>query len=119
RHAKCASPKSLHRTRQARIRCITRLPEPITLREFFRCECCDSQQIVGSIFDHVDAQIISGIDAEIWPVRVAKSEPLQFDRPVERRMLDAFDFWNVHQAPESFFIKDFAIRREHWPQLEG
>src|SRR6267142_2027689 len=34
-------------------------------------------------------------------------------------MLDSFDLRNVHQPPESFFLKDFAVRREHLSQLEG
>src|ERR1700674_5017700 len=53
------------------------------------------------------------------PVRLPKGEPLQLGQPVEGRMLDSFDLWNVHQSPESNSIKNLAVRREHWPQLEG
>ena len=33
-------------------------------------------------------------------------------------MFYPFDFRDVHQSLECFFIKDFAVWREHLPQLE-
>src|SRR6266851_9627171 len=78
RVAKRHVPQVLQRIRQSVIRRVTRLPQQVALRKFFGCERRQSQQIVRPVLDHVDAQIVSRVDAKIRPVRVAKSEPLQF-----------------------------------------
>src|SRR5258707_12335862 len=52
-------------------------------------------------------------------MRMGKREPLEFDQSVERGMFHPLDFSNVHQAPESLFIKNFSVWREHRSQLEG
>ncbi len=73
----------LQRIRQGVIRRITRLPEPVAFGEFLRGKRRQSQQIIRSVLDHVDAQIVSRVDAEVRPVRVAEREPLQLDQPIE------------------------------------
>ncbi len=73
----------LQSIRQRVIRRITRLPEPVAFGEFLRGKRRQSQQILRSVLDHIDAQIVSREDAEIRPVRVAEREPLQLDQPIE------------------------------------
>src|SRR5713226_4313181 len=109
----------LQRIRQSVIRGISRLPEPVALGEFFRCKRRQSQQIVRSVFDHVDAQVVSRVNAKVRSMRIPNREPVQLNHSIERRMLDSLDLRNVHQSPESLIIKDFAVRREHLSQLEG
>src|SRR5437016_8003519 len=100
RLAKRNISKILQGIRESVIPRITRFPKPVALREFLGGKRCESQQIVRTVLDHVDAQVVSRVDAEIRPASVAKNEPLELAQPVKRRMLDSLDFRNVHQPPE-------------------
>src|ERR1700731_4403402 len=84
--------KILQRIRKSVIRRVTRFPQPVPLRKFLWRERRESQQIVRPILDHVDAQIVSRVNAKMRPVRVAEGEPLHLDQPVERRMFHSLDF---------------------------
>src|ERR1700689_3314382 len=71
------------------------LPQPISLPEFLRCKGGKSQQVVRSIFDHVDSQIVSCVNKKVWPVGIANGELFKFQKAVERRVFYALDLWDV------------------------
>jgi hypothetical protein len=52
------------------------------------------------VLDHVDAQIIAGVDAEIRPVLVAQGQTLQLFDLAQRRVLGALDFGDFEDAEE-------------------
>jgi hypothetical protein len=54
------------------------LPEPVSLGEFLWRKGGKSQQVVRSIFDHIDSQVVSCVDAKVWPVRIANGESFEF-----------------------------------------
>src|SRR5215467_8353311 len=66
-------------------------PEPVSIRKFFWREGCKPQQIVRTIFNHIDPQIISRIDTEIWSVFVPKSYALELHQTVERGVFHSLD----------------------------
>src|SRR5580698_5088468 len=72
------------------------LPQPVSLGEFLRCKGGKSQQIVRSVFDHVDSQVVSCVNAKVWPVRIANGESFQFQKTVEGRVFHSLDLRNVH-----------------------
>lgn len=46
-------------------------PEAVALGEFFRAKGGESEEVVGTVFDHVDAEIIAGVNAKIGAEFVA------------------------------------------------
>src|SRR5690349_24584826 len=70
------------------------------------------------LLDHVDAQVVSCVDAEVRPVFIAQCKAPQFGAAIERRVLHSLYFRNVHQAAHGFFVKNLAVRRKHWSELE-
>src|SRR5579862_734292 len=97
---------------------VSRLPKAVSLREFLRRKSSKTQQVVRSIFDHVDSQVVSRVDAKVWPMCIAQSEPFKFQETIERRMLHALDFWNVHEALDRLRVVNHPVRRKHRPQLK-
>ena len=59
------------------------LPQAVSRGEFLWRKGGKPQQVVRSIFDHIDSQVISCIDAEVWPLCIPKSKSFQFQNPVE------------------------------------
>src|ERR1700736_5115477 len=71
-------------------------PKAVAFGKFFGSEGSEAKQIVRAVLDHVDAEIVSRVNAKIGPMLVAKRQSTEFDDAVEGRMLHAFDFGNVH-----------------------
>src|ERR1035438_6690962 len=94
------------------------LPQPVSLGEFLRRKGGKSQQVVRSIFDHVDSQVVSCVNAKVWPVRIANGESFKFQKTVEGRVFHSLDLWDVHQTPDSLGVPYLAVGREHRTQLE-
>src|SRR5215472_5762914 len=88
---------------------VSSLPKPVSLGEFLWRKGCESQQVVRTVFDQIDSQIISGVDAEVRTVLVAKRETLQFQEAVQGGVLHSLDLWNIHQAPDGLAFVDLAI----------
>src|SRR5579864_624665 len=103
----------LQRICQSIIAGVSALPPTVTFRKFLWGKGSQAQQVVGTVLDHVDAQIVSSVDTKVWTTLVAKSKPLEFEQSIQGRMLYSFEFGNVHQSTHSFFSKDFAVRCEH------
>src|SRR6266852_2270504 len=83
RSAKYHVSQMLQRVRESVISKLTGCPQTIAFGEFLGRQGGQSEQIVGAVFDHVDAQIVSRIDTEVRPVRVSQGKPGKLDRPVK------------------------------------
>src|SRR5579872_1600853 len=97
---------------------VARPPQAVALREFLRRKSGKPQEVVRPIFDHVDSQVVSRVDAKVWPMCIAQSESFKFQETIEGRMLHALDFWNVHQALDRLRVVNHPVRRKHRPQLK-
>src|SRR2546429_2762216 len=93
-------------------------PEAVPLRKLLRCKRGQPEQIIGSVLDHVDAQIVSCINAKVRPLRIAKLKPSQLRQPVQGRVFHPLDLRNIDQPPDGLFLKNLSVRRKHFPQLE-
>jgi len=100
------------------IRGVAGFPEAVSLRKLFWRKGRKAQQVVGTVFDHIDAQIVAGVDAKIRAPRVAQRQAVQLHEPVEGGMFHPLQFGNIHQAPDSVSIENLAVRREHEPQFK-
>ena len=100
RFAESDIPEILKGIRERIVGVVTRLPEAVSFREFFGRECGEAQKVVRPVFDHVDPEVVAGVDTKVRSVLVAKCESLKFDDAVKRRVLDARYFGNIHQAHE-------------------
>src|ERR1700722_8374715 len=76
-------PQILEGIGKCEITRITRFPEAVALGKFFRRKRRKSQQIVGAVFNHVDAQFVASVDAKIRASRVAQCQPIELHKPVE------------------------------------
>src|ERR1035438_7858535 len=94
------------------------LPEAVSRREFLWRKGSKSQQVIRPVFDHVDSQVVSGVDTKVWPPRITKGESFKFQQTVEGRVFHSLDFWNVHQSPDCLRVVDLPARRKHRPQFE-
>src|ERR1700720_4328987 len=72
---------------------VSGLPTPVPRGEFLRRKSSKSQQVVRSIFNHVDSQVVPCIDAEVWPVCIAKGESFKFEKTIEGRVFHPLDLW--------------------------
>src|SRR5215469_6956197 len=98
---------------------ISSLPKPVSLGEFLWRKGCESQQVVRAVFDQIDSKIISGVDAEVRTVLVAKRETFQFQKAVQGGVLHSLDLRDIHQAPDGLALVDLTIWGKHGSQLEG
>src|SRR2546429_1515677 len=105
--------------RQRIVRGIPFGPEAVPLRKLLRCKRGQPEQIIGSVLDHVDAQIVSCINAKVRPLRIAKLKPSQLRQPVQGRVFHPLDLRNIDQPPDGLFLKNLSVRRKHFPQLES
>src|SRR5579885_1625591 len=119
RRTKSNVAEILQCVRQLVIRRVSGLPQTIALGEFLWDESGEAQQVVGPVFDHVDPEIVTGVDREIRTACIAEGKPSEFRRAIERRMLDAFHFGNIEQAFDYFVIVDFAVGSEDRAKLEA
>ena len=94
-------------------------PEAVALGEFFGGEGGETEEIVGAVFDHVDAEVVAGVDAEVGANFVARVEAFEFDESVEGGVLHAFDFGDVEEAADHVVVEDFAVGGEHLAEFEG
>src|SRR5260221_14393272 len=62
---------------------VSLLPEPVSFRKFLRSKGSEPQEIVRTVFDHVDAQIVARIDAKIRAMRVAQCEASKLDHTIQ------------------------------------
>src|SRR5215469_7211085 len=65
----------LQRVRQRIVRGITGGPQPVPLRKLFRRKRGQPQQIIRSVLDHIDAQIVACVNEKVWPPCIAKLQP--------------------------------------------
>src|SRR5450631_2831324 len=79
--------------RKSIVRWVSGLPESVTRREFLWRKGGESQQVVRSVFDHVDSQVVPGVDAKVRPVCIAKGESFKFQKTVEGRVFYSLDLW--------------------------
>jgi len=69
----------LQRIGKSVVRRIAAFPQPVPLGELLGRESCQPEEIVRPILDHVDSEVVPGIDVKIRPICVAKSESLEFE----------------------------------------
>src|SRR5580704_16367562 len=69
---KCNVAQMLQRIREREIARISGFPQAIALGKFFRSESREAEQIVGAVFDHVDAEIVAGKNLKIRAVSIAQ-----------------------------------------------
>src|ERR1700679_2813075 len=98
---------------------VSGFPEPVALGEFFRRESGKSQQIVRSVLDHVDSQVVSCVDAKLRAVFISKGESLQLQKTIKRRVFHPLDLGDVHQSMDRLQVPDLPIRCKHRTQLES
>src|SRR5438105_3039799 len=65
-------PKVLQGIGNCVVRWISYLPQPVTFGKLLRRQRCQPKQIVRAVFNHVDAEVIAGINAEIGPFAIAQ-----------------------------------------------
>ena len=101
--------KILQRIRQRVIGRISDFPTSIALREFFRREGCQAEEVVGAVFNHIDAQVVPCIHPKIGTLSVAYEQPIQLELPIQGRVFNALDLRYVQHAPKRFVVEYFAI----------
>ena len=94
-------------------------PETIAFGEFFGGEGGEAEEVVGAVLDHVDSEVVAGVDAEVGAMFVAQIEAFEFDEAVEGGVLHAFDFGDVEEAVDHVVVEDFAVGGEHLAEFEG
>src|SRR6476661_1273961 len=68
------------------VRGISSFPEPVPLGKSLRRKSGQSQQVVRSVFDHVDSQVIPRVDVKIRTVCIAKRQSFKFEKTIKRRV---------------------------------
>src|SRR3984893_8626270 len=104
----------LQRIGERKIPRIGGFPEMVASREFFGSESGQAEQIVRAMFNHVDAEIIAGIDAKVRAVSIAESQAIELNQTIEGRVFQAFDLRDFQQTEKSFRVEDFAVGSEHF-----
>src|SRR5678815_788710 len=82
----------LQRVGQSIVSRIPFSPQPVSFRKLFRSKRRKTQQVVRSIFDHVDPEIVARVNAELGTMCVSHLETLEFEQTIERRVLHALQF---------------------------
>src|SRR6266542_3148938 len=98
---------------------ITVCPETVTERERFRREGRQAQQVVAAVDDHVDREIVAGVQLEVGPKLVAQGQSLPLQLTVERRVLDADQIGDLEQIREHLERIDPPEWGEHFAELEA
>src|SRR6266576_3607141 len=117
--SKCNIAQILQGIRKWVVGGISRFPEMVALRELFWSEAGQTQQIVRSVLDHVDPQIVARVNTEVRPVRVSQCKAFQFNQPIEGRMFHSLDLGNIHQSTHRLGVEDLTAGREHRSQFKG
>ena len=76
-------PQVLQRVGQRVVARIAVAPQPVALGKFLGSEGCEAQQVIRTVLDHVDAEIVAGIDAELRPMRVSELQPFELQEAIE------------------------------------
>src|SRR4030095_5862961 len=106
-------PEMLQRIGKSIVCRVPSLPKLVSFEKFLRSKRCKTEQIVRTVFNHIDAEIVASINAQVRAMRISKTEAFKFHQPIERGMLQSFDLRNVHQTQESFLVKYFTVGRKH------
>ena len=95
--------------------------EPVLIpsREGFGVERGKTQQIIASPLDHIDGEVIPGVDSKIGATSIAETEsgPFQFAR--ERGMLDPDQLRDLQEFLEHRHGIDRPKRSEHLAEFES
>ena len=73
----------------------------------------------STIDDHVDGQVIAGVDFEVGANTITQFKALPFEFPFEGRVLEADDLWNAHQFAHQLQAVNPPEGSEHLAQFEG
>ena len=73
----------LKRVRKLVIIGVSMLPHVVPLGKLSRSKRCQAQKIIGAVFDHVDSEVVTGVDAKLGAMLVANTQPPQLEHPVE------------------------------------
>src|SRR6266540_4961280 len=75
-------------------------PQTVTEGEGLRREGRQAEQVVAPVDDHVDREIVAGVQLEVRPKLVAQGQSLPLQLTVERRVLDADQIGDLEQVRE-------------------
>src|SRR5437773_4125772 len=101
------------------IRGIAAFPKTIALSKLFGCERRQSQKVIGAVFDHINAEIVAGVDAKGRPQFIAQPLPLKFLQTIQRRMLESLQFGDIQKSSHCLVVEDLTIWRKHLSELEA
>src|SRR5438093_4719367 len=101
------------------IRGIAAFPKTIALSKLFGCERRQSQKVIGTVFDHVNAEIVAGVDAKVRPQLVAQLQPLKLLQTIQRGMLQSLQFGDIQKSSHGLVVEDLTIWRKHLSELEA
>src|SRR5215510_14718830 len=111
--------KVLQGVREREIGGVIRFLEAVSLRELLWRKRRQAEQIVRSILDHVDAQIVARVDSELRPAGVSKRQPFKLEQAIERGVFQSLDLGDVDQSTDCLAVENLAVRGKHAAKLEA
>ena len=94
-------------------------PRFVALREKVGSECAKAQQVIASVHDHVDGEIIACVHTEVRAHGIADSDSLPFEVAAKGGVFGAGTIFNSEQATKDVHRVDAAKRREHGSEFES
>ena len=100
------------------IRGIAAFPKTIALSKLFGCERRQSQKVIGAVFDHINAEIVAGVDAKVRPQFVAQHQPLEFLHAIQRRMFQSLQLRDIQKSTHCLVVENLTVWRKHLSEFE-
>ena len=98
---------------------VVAFPVAVALGELLGAKGGESEKVVGAVFNHVDAEVVAGVDLEVGAHFVANAEAFQFFESAEGGVLDAFERGNGEKAADGCLVVDHAVGCEHFSEFEA
>src|SRR6266480_977904 len=111
-------PEVLQCVRERVIGGIAAFPKAVALGKLFGCECRQSEKVIGTVLDHVNAKIVAGIDAKVRPQFVAQHQPLELLQAIQRRMFQSLQFRDIQKSTYCLVVENLTVWRKHLSELE-